>query len=100
MSVLPPDLPSSGFLGKEPSLISGGSVALGTMAVNAVISYGVPITPDLKLLLVGLFGVVAPALAGFIIRSRVFSPATMAQLKSHWIGLAATPPPSQPPTIR
>ena len=71
---------NAGLGQKEPSLLSGGATALGTLIVNGIISYGIPISPDLKVLLVSLIGILAPALVGVVVRSHVFSPAAVAAL--------------------
>jgi hypothetical protein len=69
------DMPSTDA--KEPAVSTGSVIAGGTLLVNGLILFGVPLEPDQKLYIVSLISFLAPLIAGLIIRFKVFSPASV-----------------------
>lgn len=77
-------LPTKGLMANEPALTTSSAVTFCTLLINALVSEGLPITPELKLLLVVIVGVLGPVVSGVIIRSHVFSPSTLSELQKSW----------------
>lgn len=94
-------VPQDGLIRTQPAMTVGGSITLITLAINAVVSYGITITPDLRLLIVFLVGTLGPLIGGFITHNLVFSPATVSRLQAEWQMMvhAAQQTPPTPPTI-
>lgn len=74
--------PQEGLLQRQPALAVSGGTMLGILTINAVVSYGISITPDLKLLIIFIIGGLGPLISGLITHGKVFSPATVARMKS------------------
>lgn len=89
----------------EPSTIIGTITGLAAAVVAALIAFGVDLSQDQQNALLGLVAVVAPIVAGVLIRSKVFAPATVEKLttKAYQAGTPPTQPkpevPSPPATV-
>jgi hypothetical protein len=77
-------LPAKGLMASEPALTTSGGVMFCTLIINALVSYGLPVTLDLKILLVSVVGILGPMVSGVITRSRVFSPTAINELQKGW----------------
>lgn len=88
--------PQSGVMDREPALTTSAGVMFCTLLLNALVSYGLPITPDLRLLLVGVVGILSPVVGGVIIRLHVFSPATVNELQKGWTQMMSTQAHAEP----
>lgn len=64
----------------EPALSTGAIVSGGTLLVNGLVLFGVPITVDQKLYVVALITFLAPLVAGMLIRGKVWSPKTVSTM--------------------
>lgn len=64
-------------MNNEPAKTIGWVVGILTALIDGVIVFGVPLDPDQKAYLVGLSGLVAPVVAGYLIREEVFGPETV-----------------------
>lgn len=76
--------PQNGVMSREPALTASGEVMLCTLLINALVSSGLPITSDWKILIISVVGVLGPAVSGVFTRLHVFSPATVAALQKGW----------------
>lgn len=64
----------------EPALSSGLSVGAATLLVDGLVLFGAPLTSDQKSYAIALVTFLAPLVAGFVIRTKVFSPKTVEQI--------------------
>jgi hypothetical protein len=69
---------------KEPAVSSGLTVGFATLLVNGLVVVGAPLNFEQKTYLVGALTFLAPIIAGFVIRSKVFSPKTVEQIQAYW----------------
>lgn len=97
-----PVLPNSKLLSDEPAITVGGSSTLAILVINALVSYAIPITADLKILIVVIIGAVGPVISGYITRRFAFSPTTVAAMHNAWSAATqaarqSTPEPSTTP---
>jgi hypothetical protein len=66
---------------KEPALKSGSLTALATLILDLIVGFGVPLDDHLRTLVIGILSLLAPLVHMLIVRSGVFSPATMATVR-------------------
>lgn len=64
----------------EPALAVGAVTAFVTAVIGLLVAFGLPVTDDQQAAILGITAVLAPVIAGWFIRSRVFSPAAVARL--------------------
>jgi hypothetical protein len=82
---------------QEPVLTTAAWTALATMIIDVLVFYGIPIAPELKTVIVGILSIVALMVHGVIARSKVFSPATVAQMEADFHAASVpVPPPVNP----
>lgn len=68
----------------EPSILTGLLTSFGTVVINGLVVFGVPMTADARIWSMGIVAFLSPFLASLIIRFKVFSPRTVDQLMSAW----------------
>lgn len=61
----------------EPSVIVGTITAFVTAAIGLLVAFGLDVTDDQKNAVLAMTAVLAPVIAGIIIRGKVFSPETV-----------------------
>lgn len=76
-----PLLAVTGVLPKQPALTTASGIILGTLVIDVVLAFGVPLTPDVKALIIGAVSLLAPFVQALIVRTKVFSPHTVAELQ-------------------
>ena len=81
-------------LDREPSVLIGGITAFVTAAIGLLVAFGLDIDQQQQTAILGMTAVLAPAIAGIVIRFRVFSPSTVEKLSAD--AYAAGTPPTQP----
>ncbi|MFV2094812.1 hypothetical protein ACFHW1_04885 [Micromonospora sp. LOL_014] len=65
----------------EPLWSVGGITAAVTAFLSLVVAFGVDLTADQQTAILGVAAVLAPLAVALVGRSRVFSPATVAQIR-------------------
>jgi hypothetical protein len=61
---------------KEPAAIVAAITGAAVALIALVVSFGLDLTNDQQSAILGVVAVAAPVIAGFVIRSKVFSPKT------------------------
>lgn len=84
-------------LQNEPSVIIGGIIGFAAALVSFLVAFGLGLSLEQQAAILGLVAVVAPVIAGGLIRYRVFAPDTVQRLTDE--AYVAGLPPSWPPPI-
>lgn len=79
-----PKPPLTTIVPQEPVLNTTGYVAFSTALADTLVSYGVPITSSAKDLLIMVISLGAVLVHGLLVRSRVFSPDTVARISASY----------------
>lgn len=75
----PPPVPA-GDAASEPALVRGALTALGTAVLALVATLGVPMSAGTREAVLAVLAAAAPLVAGWLIRRKVFSPATVQRI--------------------
>lgn len=71
---------SEGALATEPARLVGLVTTVVTSVLALLVALGLPISDELTIAIVGLIAGIGPLVAGAVIRSRVYAPASVAKL--------------------
>lgn len=72
--------PPTGVAKTEPAAMVASMTAAATAILALLVAYGFDVSPEQQAAILGVVAVVAPVVAGLIIRSKVYSPATTQKL--------------------
>ncbi len=65
---------------REPAVLVGSLTSLLSAAMGLVVAFGLPLTAAQQTAILGLMAVYGPIVVGRIVRSKVYSPATVRKL--------------------
>lgn len=83
-------------LQNEPAQIIAYITAAATAMISLLVAYGVDISEDQKQAILGAVAILAPIVAGLVIRSRVYAPATVAKIADRQYAAGVPPTDPQP----
>ncbi len=69
-------------MNREPAAIVASVTGAATAIIALVVAFGLDLTADQQTAILGVVAVAAPLIAGVVIRSKVFAPATVADIVS------------------
>lgn len=82
---------ATGPMATEPARVVGLVTGVVTSVVALLVALGIDISPELTTAILGLLATLGPIVAGFVIRSKVYSPETVREMvkRSVVVGLRA-----------
>lgn len=69
-------------MNREPATIIASITGAATAIIALVVAFGLDLSTDQQTAILGVVAVAAPLIAGVVIRSKVFAPATVADIVS------------------
>lgn len=69
------------MMDRQPVVTAAWVTSLGAAVLAALFAFGVPINDEQKVAILGLLGIVAPLVSGYVARRWAFSPATVREIR-------------------
>jgi hypothetical protein len=84
------DKPTSGE--REPVITRAAATIVTTLIVDAVVAFGLPVSPEVQVLILGIVTLLGPAVLAIFARLKTWSPASVTELIDELTKAAAADP--------